>query len=81
MKVFYKSCQCRLMILWIICLGFLSSGVVFGQPAESTATPAGPKIVFETPVYNFGKAISGDVIKYTYVFTNEGTAAGAAGWR
>ncbi len=47
-------------------------------PASNTATNAGltnaigPKIRFATPIYDFGRAKSGEVIKYTYVFTNIG---------
>ena len=33
---------------------------------------AGPKIVFDTPIYDFGKVKSGDPVKYTYIFTNIG---------
>ena len=32
----------------------------------------GPKIRFATPIYDFGKAKSGDPVKYTYIFTNIG---------
>ena len=35
---------------------------------------AGPKIVFATPVYDFGQVKGGVVVKYTYVFTNAGSA-------
>ena len=42
-------------------------------PAAPAATNAiGPKIQFETTVYDFGRAKSGDLVKYTYVFTNVG---------
>jgi hypothetical protein len=48
-------------------------------PAAATAAPAtisvsaiGPKIVFETPVYDFAKVKSGELIKHTFVFTNTG---------
>ncbi len=44
-------------------------------PVEAGATnSAAPKIVFATPVYDFGKVKSGDPVKYTYVFTNTGDA-------
>jgi uncharacterized protein DUF1573 len=46
-------------------------------PASAAATAgtnaSGPKIQFETPVYDFGKVKSGDPVKYTYIFTNIGT--------
>jgi len=49
-------------------------------PAANVATPAtsagtnllGPKIQFETAVHDFGRALSGEQVKYTYVFTNSG---------
>ncbi len=48
-------------------------------PAPTSATPApitisavGPKIAFETPVYDFGKVKSGELVKHTFVFTNIG---------
>ncbi len=34
----------------------------------------GPKIEFATPSHEFGKVKSGEVVKYTYVFTNTGGA-------
>ena len=41
--------------------------------AEAPATNAGsPKIQFENPVYNFGKINGGDVVQYSYIFTNVG---------
>lgn len=40
--------------------------------AAPPATNAGPKIQFATPVYDFGKAKCGDIVKYTYYFTNTG---------
>jgi copper(I)-binding protein len=41
--------------------------------AAAAATNAlGPKIQFETPVHDFGRAKAGEPVKYTYVFTNTG---------
>ena len=40
----------------------------------STAGVSGPKIQFATPVYDFGQIKGGEVVKYTYVFTNLGGA-------
>jgi hypothetical protein len=40
-----------------------------------TAAPAqglGPRIQFETPIYDFGKITSGDIAKHTFIFTNTG---------
>jgi hypothetical protein len=44
-------------------------------PVLATAATNGAKgahIVFETPVYEFGRAKSGDPIKHTFIFTNTG---------
>jgi hypothetical protein len=41
-------------------------------PAPAVTNVSGPKIQFETMVYDFGRAKSGDPVKYTYVFTNAG---------
>jgi hypothetical protein len=42
-------------------------------PAAPTATNGiGPKIQFEATIHDFGKVKSGDIVKYTYVFTNGG---------
>jgi len=54
-------------------------------PAQTPSAPAaaalapvvavpttGPKIAFETPVYDFGKVKSGEMIKHTFIFTNIG---------
>src|SRR6266404_1685036 len=44
-------------------------------PAPSAATePGGPKIEFSTNVYDFGRVKSGELVKYTYYFTNTGDA-------
>jgi hypothetical protein len=48
-----------------------------GPPAppqlESASTNApGPKIEFENAIHDFGRAKSGDPVKYTYYFTNTG---------
>jgi len=40
----------------------------------SVAAGTGPKIVFATPVFDFGQIKGGEVVKHTYVFTNVGGA-------
>jgi hypothetical protein len=40
----------------------------------SVAAGSGPKIQFATPIYDFGTVKGGEVVKYTYVFTNIGGA-------
>jgi hypothetical protein len=52
----------------------------FPLPPQPGAVPAipvltngiGPKIQFATPIYDFGKVKSGELVKYSYVFTNTG---------
>jgi len=39
-------------------------------PASISAI--GPKIAFETPVYDFGRVKSGELVKHTFIFTNIG---------
>ena len=41
-------------------------------PVPVTIGAVGPKIAFETPVYDFGKVKSGDLVKHTFTFTNTG---------
>ena len=40
--------------------------------ATSSTNGVGPKIQFATPIYDFGRVRSGELVKYTYVFTNTG---------
>jgi hypothetical protein len=40
--------------------------------AATVTNVLGPRIQFATPVYDFGRAKSGEPVKYTYVFTNTG---------
>ncbi len=45
------------------------------SPASAGAAvtnAGGPKIQFATPVYDFGKVNGGEVVKYSYIFTNTG---------
>ena len=57
----------------------VGTGLVGAQP--TSAPPAavvaftnqvGPRIQFETPVYDFGRVRSGEAVKYTFAFTNTG---------
>jgi hypothetical protein len=41
-------------------------------PASAATNAIGPKIQFETPVHDFGRAKSGEQVKYTYALTNAG---------
>lgn len=49
----------------------LFSGTAGAAPAVGVS---GPKIVFATPVHDFGQIKGGEAVKYTYVFTNVGGA-------
>jgi hypothetical protein len=40
--------------------------------STASANTAGPRIQFATPVHDFGKIKGGEMVKYTYVFTNSG---------
>jgi hypothetical protein len=40
--------------------------------ATAATNTAGPRIQFATPVHDFGQIKGGEVVKYTYVFTNVG---------
>lgn len=66
------------LVLAISALAF-GTASVGGQPTSApapiaaTATNAvGAKIKFATPVHEFGRARSGELVKYTYIFTNTG---------
>src|SRR6202142_236538 len=61
--------------------GLLVLGMAISDAQPTSAPPAvamtstngvGPKIQFATPIYDFGRVRSGDLVKYTYVFTNTG---------
>jgi hypothetical protein len=68
----------------VLSIAGVSMAVLADQPATPpapvTATAdagtnaSGAKIQFAMPVYDFGKVKSGDPVKYTYVFTNTGSA-------
>jgi copper(I)-binding protein len=61
--------------------GLLVLGMAISGAQPTSAPPAaamtstngvGPKIKFATPIYDFGRVRSGELVKYTYVFTNTG---------
>jgi hypothetical protein len=43
-------------------------------PGEAPTNFFGPKIQFATPVFDFHRAAPGDSVKYSFIFTNAGTA-------
>jgi hypothetical protein len=51
---------------------FLTFLCVLTATATLLADPVGPKIQFEKPIYDFDKVKSGEMVKYTYIFTNIG---------
>lgn len=51
---------------------FLTFLCVLTATATLLADPVGPKIQFEKPIYDFEKVKSGEMVKYTYIFTNTG---------
>src|SRR3989441_5360366 len=67
-------------VFWLLATetGFLPAQQITPPPAAPAAAPAatnaGPKIRFQTPVYDFGKIKSGEPVKYTFIFTNTGDA-------
>jgi hypothetical protein len=44
---------------------------VVASPANGTNMP-GPRIQFADPIYDFGRAQAGDLVKYTFIYTNTG---------
>jgi hypothetical protein len=69
-----KSC-----LAFALVLALASQHIVSAQPATPAAPPgapvngpAGPQIQFATPIYDFGKASAGELVKYQFVFTNAG---------
>jgi copper(I)-binding protein len=64
----------------VLAVSILIAGAAAAPAQQTPALPvtaaaangAGPRIQFATPVYDFGRAKSGEPVKYTYVFTNTG---------
>ena len=57
------------------CLGALASGML-GTALAGSPQPnfKGPAIQFAAPLYDFGKAMSGDIVEHVFEFTNTGNA-------
>lgn len=68
----------KTLILGLVLMG--QGAVLDAQPSPAPSAPpaaaatnvAGGKIQFATPIYDFGKVKSGEVVKYSYIFTNGG---------
>ena len=56
-------------------LSALFAGLTFPALLGMSQVPsARPEIRFAAPIFDFGKAMSGDVIRHDFVFTNTGNA-------
>ena len=51
-----------------------TNGSALSTPSAVVTGGGGPRIEFATPIYDFGRVKSGEVVKHTYVFTNVGGA-------
>jgi hypothetical protein len=75
MKTFIPGlCLITLWTLQMIPVAAAEPAATPAAIAAQLATGDGPKIQFETPVYEFGKSQSGEPVKHTFVFTNTGNA-------
>jgi len=57
----------------LIAQGPLTSPSV-GPAVTAPALNSGPRIQFQNAIYDFGKIKSGELVKYTFTFTNTGDA-------
>ena len=66
-------------VIWGMLTGIGGMGVVFAQPAAlpplpGTVSGGGPRMVFASPVFDFGRLASGQVARHDFIFTNAGDA-------
>jgi hypothetical protein len=68
-------------LLWIILLVPVAAACRPGSPqsdaapsASGSASQAGPRIVFDQPVFDFGKVPEGEALKHVFVARNAGTS-------
>ena len=64
------ACLSAVMLLFCVC-SFAQP--VLQPPAAPVPTNSG-QIEFEKPVYDFGRVKSGDLLNYSFIFTNTGTS-------
>jgi hypothetical protein len=57
-----------------ILVGWLAWTVDVAGAVAPAGTPSGARVAFATPVHDFGKIQSGEVVRHDFVFTNVGTA-------
>jgi hypothetical protein len=69
---------CPSLPIWLVAFGTAAwaadppPGPMPGRNSPAVTNVIGPKIQFETTTHDFGKAMSGEQVKYSYVFTNGG---------
>jgi Protein of unknown function (DUF1573) len=54
--------------------GLIAAWSASAEPTAPANPVVGPKIQFESPTHDFGRAMDGEEVKYSYVFTNTGDA-------
>jgi Protein of unknown function (DUF1573) len=54
--------------------GLMAAWTASADPATPANASGGPKIQFESSTHDFGKAMEGEAVTYSYVFTNTGDA-------
>ncbi|HAJ99929.1 MAG TPA: hypothetical protein DCM62_07880 [Bacteroidales bacterium] len=63
-----------LMVLAVSCQGGTNQPLAHENIAEQAATEGMPEITFEKSQHDFGKITSGEVVAYSFSFTNTGNA-------
>lgn len=61
----------------LVCVSILTGGAAAlaqTNPPAAAEQKTAPKIEFDSMIFNFGRAKSGEVVKHDFVFTNSGTA-------
>jgi copper(I)-binding protein len=73
MSIVKKNLACAVGLL-VLGMAISDAQPTSSPPAAATSSTngVGPKIQFATPIYDFGRVRSGELVKYTYVFTNTG---------
>jgi hypothetical protein len=68
-------------LVWAGSVMAMGGAILLAQPTSAPPASAAavtnvlaPKIQFETPIYDFGRVKSGELVKHNFVFTNTGNA-------